>query len=49
MTNPVGQSIARVDALGKVTGQALYPGDLTLPNMLHMKVLFARRPHAHIK
>src|SRR5512136_408567 len=49
MTNPVGQSIARVDALGKVTGQALYPGDLTMPGMFHMKVLFARQPHARIK
>ncbi len=50
MTNDaVGQSIARVDAVGKVTGQTLYPGDLTMPGMLHMKVLFARRPHARIK
>jgi CO/xanthine dehydrogenase Mo-binding subunit len=45
----VGQSLARVDAVGKVTGATLYPGDLTMPGMLHMKVLFARRPHAHIK
>ena len=47
--HPVGQSITRVDAVGKVTGQTLYPGDLTMPGMLHMKVLFARRPHARIK
>jgi len=47
--NLVGQSLARVDALGKVTGQTLYPGDLAMPGMLHMKVLFARRPHARIK
>ena len=49
VNNLIGQSPARVDALGKVTGQALYPGDLTMPGMLHMKVLFARRPHARIK
>jgi CO/xanthine dehydrogenase Mo-binding subunit len=48
-TNLVGQSITRIDAVGKVTGATLYPGDLTIPGMLHMKVLFARRPHARIK
>ena len=47
--NSIGQSLARVDAVGKVTGATLYPGDLTMPGMLHMKVLFARRPHARIK
>ena len=48
-TNLVGQSLTRVDALGKVTGETLYPGDLMMPGTLHMKVLFARRPHARIK
>ena len=28
-TNLVGQSLTRVDALGKVTGETLFPGDLT--------------------
>ncbi len=46
--NIVGQSVARVDAMAKVTGRALYPGDLTMPGMLHMKTLFAERPHARI-
>lgn len=45
----IGQSIPRVDALDKVVGRTLYPGDLSKPGMLHMKVLFARRPHARIK
>lgn len=45
----IGQSIPRVDALDKVIGRTPYPGDLTIPGMLHMKVLFARRPHARIK
>ena len=49
ITNLVGQSLTRVDAVGKVTGATLYPGDLTMPGMLYMKVLFARRPHARIK
>jgi CO/xanthine dehydrogenase Mo-binding subunit len=44
----IGQSHPRIDAVAKVTGQALYPGDLTLPGMAHAKVLFARRPHARV-
>ncbi len=42
----VGQPVARIDAVGKVTGQAHYPGDLSMPGMLWMKILFAERPHA---
>lgn len=45
----VGKSVTRVDALSKVTGQALYPGDLNLPNQAYMKIRFARRPHAIIE
>ena len=45
----LGDSITRVDARAKVTGEAQYPGDINLPGQLWMKVLFARRPHAHIK
>lgn len=45
----VGSSISRVDARDKVTGQALYPGDIDRPGQLHMKVLFAERPHARIR
>lgn len=45
----VGQSIRRVDALAKVTGTAEFPGDLNMPGMLHIKVLFAGRPHALIR
>ena len=44
----VGQPVARIDAVGKVTGQAHYPGDLSMPGMLWMKILFAERPHARI-
>ena len=44
----IGESISRVDALGKVTGEALFPGDIDMPNQAHMKVLFAGRPHAII-
>jgi CO/xanthine dehydrogenase Mo-binding subunit len=45
----VGQSVTRVDAVGKVTGETLYPGDINLPNQAFMKILFANRPHAIIK
>jgi CO/xanthine dehydrogenase Mo-binding subunit len=45
----VGQSLTRIDAVGKVTGETLYPGDISLPGMLHMKILFAGRPHARIR
>ena len=45
----VGQSMVRIDAAGKVTGAAQYPGDINLPNQAYMKVLFANRPHAVIR
>ncbi len=44
----VGNSIKRLDAVGKVTGQTIYPGDRNLDNELWLKVLFARRPHAKV-
>lgn len=49
MTNIIGQSVTRLDAAGKVTGQALYPGDINLPEQAYMKILFAGRPHAIVK
>ncbi len=45
----LGQSFQRIDARAKVTGEALYPGDIDMPGQLWMKVLFANRPHARIK
>ena len=45
----VGQSLPRIDALGKVTGETPYSGDLAMEGMLHMKTLFAGRPHARVK
>jgi CO/xanthine dehydrogenase Mo-binding subunit len=48
-TTSVGQNAFRVDAVSKVTGAALYPGDLIMPHMAHMKILFARRPHAIVR
>ncbi|MBE2221406.1 MAG: xanthine dehydrogenase family protein [Anaerolineae bacterium] len=41
-------SIPRVDALGKVTGLAEYPGDRVPENFLVGKVLFSEQPHARM-
>ena len=38
----------RVDARDKVTGDALYPGDLTPSNLLFGRVLFTGQPHARM-
>jgi CO/xanthine dehydrogenase Mo-binding subunit len=48
MTHSIGQSVPRIDAREKVTGKALYSGDLLRPEMLHLKTLFAGRPHARV-
>ncbi len=48
-TQSIGLSIPRIDARGKVTGATAFSGDLSMPGMLHMKMLFAERPHARIK
>jgi CO/xanthine dehydrogenase Mo-binding subunit len=42
------KSLRRVDARDKVTGDALYPGDLTPDNLLFGKVLFSQQPHARM-
>lgn len=44
----IGKSIQKVDAVKKVTGDALYPGDFNFPDQLYMKILFARRPSARV-
>lgn len=43
----VGTRPPRVDAMSKVTGQALYGPDINLPGLLHGKIL--RSPHAHAR
>jgi CO/xanthine dehydrogenase Mo-binding subunit len=45
----IGKSHRRIDALDKVLGKANYSGDLVMPDMLFMKILFAERPHAIVK
>lgn len=41
-------AVNRVDAAGKVTGDAHYPGDVTPENLLHAKILFSGQPHARM-
>ncbi len=47
-SSAIGVSPPRADAVDKVTGRSLYPGDLVRPDMLHMKTVFAGRPHARL-
>jgi CO/xanthine dehydrogenase Mo-binding subunit len=44
----IGKSVPRIDAKEKVTGQARYCADITLPNMLNGKILTSPFPHARI-
>lgn len=44
----VGTSVRRRDFLEKVTGTALYTVDVTMPGMLHAKVVRSDRAHARI-
>lgn len=43
----VGTRVPKIDAWDKVTGAARYGHDVTLPGMLHGKIL--RSPHAHAR
>lgn len=45
----IGESVTRIDVKDKVTGEALYPGDINLPDQAFMKILFAGRPHAIVR
>ena len=44
----IGSDAARIEGAAKVTGQALYPGDISYPDALHMATLFAGRVHARV-
>ena len=45
----VGHSVARVDGFDKVTGKAKFVGDITVPGMLHGKILRSTYPHARLR
>lgn len=44
-TTVVGKPIVRVDAYDRVSGSAIFPSDVALPDMLHAAILWC--PHAH--
>ena len=44
----IGKSLPRHDAVSQVTGKSIYGADVRRPGMLHMKILFAKYPHAKI-
>jgi CO/xanthine dehydrogenase Mo-binding subunit len=44
----VGQPIARLDGIDKVTGEARYSGDVTLPGLVWGRALRSPLPHARI-
>ena len=45
----VGKSRRRVDGRAKVTGQLRFADDLSLPRMLHCKLLRSPHPHALVE
>ena len=45
----IGESVKRIDAPGKVTGETLYPGDRPKAGTLSAKVVFSDQPHARMK
>ncbi len=44
----IGASPYKIDARGKVTGTAVYPGDIQRDNFLHAKAVFSGQPHARM-
>jgi CO/xanthine dehydrogenase Mo-binding subunit len=48
MNKYVGQAVPRIDALDKVTGRAVYCGDIDLPGMLYGAILRSPLAHADI-
>ena len=44
----ISESIKRIDALGKVTGETRYPGDIDIDGQLWMRIKFSERAHARV-
>ncbi len=47
-TFAIGQSIHRVDAVGKVTGETPYPDDINMDGQLWLKIKWSDRAHARV-
>ena len=48
-TRVIGTAVPRVDAYERVSGSAVYPSDVSLPNMLYGAILRCPHPHARVK
>lgn len=48
-TRVVGKPIVRIDAFDRVSGTAIYPSDVVLPDMLHAAMLTSPHAHAMVK
>ena len=48
-TRIIGTAVPRVDAYERVSGSAVYPSDVSLPNMLYGAILRCPHPHARVK
>lgn len=44
----IGKNLHRVDAVGKVTGETPYPGDINMDGQLWLKLRFSDRAHARV-
>ena len=44
MEQSVGRPMERFDSHDKVTGKALYPGDINFPDQVFMRTLFSSSP-----
>ena len=49
VTKVVGKALVRIDAYDRVSGSAVYPSDVVLPDMLHAAVLSCPHAHAMVK
>jgi CO/xanthine dehydrogenase Mo-binding subunit len=48
-TRIIGKAVPRVDAYERVSGSAVFPSDVLLPNMLYGAILRCPHPHARVK
>ncbi len=47
-TAVISESMKRIDARGKVTGETPYPGDIDIEGQLWMRIKFSERAHARV-
>ncbi len=47
-TVAIGKTVRKIDAVGKVTGETPYPGDIDLDGQLWLKIRYSDRAHARV-